>query len=193
MSPNQPTPSHGQKVDLGRNAPVTNEGTGKVDSQSLAAESGAFASGQSRSENTSGESGHEATHATIKDNAPTDPTRYAQTAVENPSASASEHTSSTSKQSSAGTAPSYVANQYIRDNSGPHGKNIIEGGWDESKARDGLQAALASEPGSKDDPSRLAEMQFQQNQLRGARDAGPKQGELSNETKYDGLKSDVPA
>lgn len=119
----------------------------------------------------------------MKDNAPTEPTRYAQSG-------ASENVS---QSSSAGTAPSYVSSQYIKDKNGPHGKNITEGGWDQSKAKDGLQAALASEPGSENDPSRLAEMQFQQNQNRGGRDAGPKQGELTNETKYDSLKSDVPA
>ncbi|KAJ4856574.1 hypothetical protein T069G_09942 [Trichoderma breve] len=55
-----------------------------------------------------------------------------------------------------GEAPGYVADQYIKDTKGPHGKNIKEG-VDEGKAgekNDGLARALRAEPGSEDDPSR---------------------------------------
>lgn len=90
-------------------------------------------------------------------------------------------------QSHAGTAPSYISSQYARDTSGPHGKNIHEG-FDDSGVRDGLKAALAAEPGSKDDPSRLAEQQFEQNQNVPGRAAGPKQADLSTATKYDALR-----
>ncbi|KAI9155169.1 hypothetical protein HJFPF1_07745 [Paramyrothecium foliicola] len=194
MSSNQnKSTSAGQKVDLGRDAPVTREATGKVNSESLAAESkregGAFTEnrGEHRSARTENVSSHQSStsdadsglRATVKDNAPTNPTSFAKAS----NSGRSENTS----QSSAETAPTYVASQYIRDESGPHGKNLTEGGWDESKAKDGLKAALSSEPGSENDPSRLAEMQFQQNQVRGGRDAGPKQDDLTTETKYDGL------
>merc|ERR1712000_381989 len=54
--------------------------------------------------------------------------------------------------SNAGAAPTYIAPQYASE-SGPHGKNITEG-FDDAGTRDGLKAALAAEPGSKDDPSR---------------------------------------
>lgn len=90
-------------------------------------------------------------------------------------------------QSSAGTAPSYVSNQYARDSSGPHGKNIHEG-FDDAGVRDGLKAALASEPGSKDDPSRLAEKQFEQSQNSASRAGGPRQTGLATESQYDVLK-----
>lgn len=93
----------------------------------------------------------------------------------------------TEAQSHAGTAPSYISSQYARDTSGPHGKNIHEG-FDDSGVRDGLQAALAAEPGSQDDPSRLAEQQYKLNQNAKSRSAGPKQTGLSTETKYDVLK-----
>ena len=89
-----------------------------------------------------------------------------------------------------GTAPSYVENQYIQDRTGPHGKNISEGGADfeDSRAEDGIQKAMAAEPGSMMDPSRLAEQQFEQNQNAAGRDAGPKQYETTKETKYDALE-----
>ncbi|KAI1749737.1 HET-domain-containing protein [Xylaria castorea] len=55
------------------------------------------------------------------------------------------------------TAPSYVDNQFYRDPSGPHGKNIKEddsiGTGDTAK-----NASFSAEIGSKDDPSLLAEL-----------------------------------
>jgi hypothetical protein len=215
MVNNQHNTSHGQKVDLGRNAPISQEAPGKVASESLAAESkregGAFS--ENRSENMSSSSQHHSSEAhshlsTVKDNAPIGTNHYAKETAEYPKRS--ENTSQSQSQthsqshsqsksqsqtqsSSAGTAPTYVNNQYIRNPGGPHGKNITEGGWDESQAKDGLKAALESEPGSENDPSRLAERQFQQNLSRGGRDAGPKQGSLDSETKFDGLESDIPA
>ncbi|KAJ4263069.1 hypothetical protein NW762_006683 [Fusarium torreyae] len=167
-------PSEGQKVDLGKNAPTKQEGTGNVPSESLAAQSakegGQFASNEglrgenqasSRSENTS------AGRTTNTSSAP----------------------SSGSGNSSAGTAPSYADAQYIKA-SGPHGKNLKEG-IDDSKTEDGLQKALNAEPGSQDDPSRVAELQFQQNQTAAGRDAGPKQGEVTNKTAFDALNNET--
>lgn len=69
----------------------------------------------------------------------------------------------------------------------------MQEGFDDSKTRDGLKAALNAEPGSSDDPSRLAEQQFQLNNEAKSRAAGPKEGDLTNETKYDALKSDISA
>jgi hypothetical protein len=90
---------------------------------------------------------------------------------------------------SADTAPSYVNNQYVKA-SGPHGKNLKEG-IDDSNTEDGLKKALAAEPGSEDDPSRVAELQFQQNQTAAGRDAGPKQSELSGKTAFDALNNET--
>jgi hypothetical protein len=101
--------------------------------------------------------------------------------------SASEYNQTASGNLHAGTTPSYVSSQYARDTSGSHGKNIHEG-FDDSGVRDGLKAALAAEPGSQDDPSRLAEQQFELKENAKTRAAGPRQTGLSTETKYDALK-----
>lgn len=153
-------PSAGTKVELGQNAPATQETTGNVNPESLAAESfregGEFTANRGiRSENGSGY------------NEP-----------ENPSANA-------------GTAPSYVNSQY-RDSSGPHGKNLkTDGTWDASEAQDGIQKALDAEPGSENDPSRIAQQQMRLNQSRSGPDAGPKQGEVTSKTAFDALGSEV--
>lgn len=169
MSPNK-APSEGQKVDLGKNAPTKTEGTGAVPSESLAAQSaahgGEFSNNpSSRTENVS--SGN----------------TYGR----------SENTSSsnTGSAASAGTAPTYVNAQYAKA-SGPHGKNITEG-FDDSKTEDGVKKAFEAAPGSINDPSRQAEQQFELNQNAQSRGAGPKQGELSNETKYDALDANASA
>lgn len=174
MSTNK-APSAGTKVDLGRNAPTKQEGVGAVGSESLAAESyrggGEFASnGGSQPENLSTSDYNTSSSGATKLESTRD----------------TSYTSLNESSSNVDTAPSYVNNQYVRDTSGPHGKNIQEG-FDDAGARDGLKAALAAEPGSKDDPSRLAEQQFKTNQFAPSRDGGPKQTSLSNETKYDAL------
>lgn len=71
-----------------------------------------------------------------------------------------------------------------------HSKNL-EGSWDESKTQDGLQKALNSEPGSEDDPGRLAELKFQQQQAGGG--AGPREGKLSTKSGYDALNAETPS
>jgi hypothetical protein len=176
MSPT--APSKGQKVDLGQNAPIKEEGAGKVASESLAAEStkegGEFASNEGiRSENQPS-SGSENTSSGR---------------TTNTSSAPSSGSGSGAAPESADTAPSYVNNQYIKA-SGPHGKNLKEG-IDDSKTEDGLKKALAAEPGSENDPSRVAELQFQQSQTAAGRDAGPKQSELSGKTAFDALNNET--
>lgn len=139
----------------------------------------------SRSENTS--AGHNTDTSSIPSSG------YDSKAKSSSSASKSSGTASKSSDSApkslAGTAPSYVDNQYIKE-SGPHGKNLKEG-IDYSNTKDGLKKALESEPGSQDDPSRLAEQQFQQNQNAVGRDAGPKQSELEGKTPFDALNNEA--
>lgn len=86
----------------------------------------------------------------------------------------------------AGTAPTYIADQYVRDTKGPHGKNIQEG-FDDAGTRDGLKAALGAEPGSDQDPSRLAEHQMDLKNNAKSAPAVPRDTHLTNETKYDAL------
>ncbi|KAM0249339.1 hypothetical protein ACHAQJ_009100 [Trichoderma viride] len=152
-------PSAGTKVNAGKDAPVNREAAGLVESESLAAES--YEQGGEFSQN-----------------------RNAQ-----PEAmSGSDMKSQAGRESGfAGEAPSYVADVYIKDTKGPHGKNIKKGISDEAGGKnDGLQRALRSEPGSEDDPSRLAERQMLQGQSSGV-GSGPRQSELTGETQYDVL------
>jgi hypothetical protein len=209
MAPKNQNPSHGQKVDLGQNAPVKEEGAGKVASESLAAESmkegGEFASNEgirgenqpsSASENTSAGRNTDTSSAPSSKSAQSS---SGQSSSDKSSAGRTTKTSSAlgsnadsksgqSDSANSGTAPSYVENQYIRSSGGPHGKNITEG-FDDSKTKDGLKLALESEPGSENDPSRLAEHQFQERQNAVGRDAGPRQSALSSETPFDSLNN----
>ncbi|KAG7418007.1 hypothetical protein DER46DRAFT_655881 [Fusarium sp. MPI-SDFR-AT-0072] len=197
MSPK--APSHGQKVDLGQNAPVKQEGAGTVPNESLAAESlkegGEFTSNEgihgenqptSRSENTS--AGRNTN--TNTSSAPSSGSDSKSSSSASKSSGTASKSSDSAPKSLAGTAPSYVENQYIKASGGPHGKNLKEG-IDDSNTKDGLKKALESEPGSQDDPSRLAEQQFQQNQTAAGRDAGPKQSELEGKTAFDALNNET--
>jgi hypothetical protein len=187
-------PSEGQKVDLGQNAPVKEEGPGKVAPESLAAESakegGGFASNEGiRSENQAS-SGSENTSVGRTTKTSSVHSANTSSAPSSNSNSNSNSAQSGSAKSNGGTAPSYVENQYIKASGGPHGKNITEG-FDDSKTEDGLKKALNSEPGSEDDPSRVAELQFQQSQTAAGRDAGPKQTGLANESSFDALNNET--
>lgn len=93
----------------------------------------------------------------------------------------------------AGEAPSYVNNQYISDKNGPHGKNLKEGGFNDRDVQDGVKKAFNSEPGSINDPSRLAEVQFEQGEAATPRVASTRESELKTGTAYDGLDRDVNA
>ena len=86
------------------------------------------------------------------------------------------------------TAPSYVESQYIMDTGGPHGKNIHEDkNLGEPGTRDGLGRALRAEPGTENDPSRLAERRFQNEDFAAAGGQGPREGAVGTQSKYDNL------
>jgi len=183
-------PSEGQKVDLGQNAPIKNEPAGSVPSGSLAAESSAFSSNVG----IHGENQPSGNVATTLGSASNTTERSA--ANDTTSGNAASYDQATGKgdfaqtaKSNAGAAPTYIAPQYASE-SGPHGKNITEG-FDDAGTRDGLKAALAAEPGSKDDPSRRAELQFQETNEQRTTAAQPKDGGVSNQTKYDALNRET--
>ncbi|KAL6814530.1 hypothetical protein J3E69DRAFT_347455 [Trichoderma sp. SZMC 28015] len=172
-------PSSGTKVHPGKNDPVHREAAGLVEPESLAAESvqhgGEFA--QNRNAQQEGVESSD-----LK----------AQSGREGGISSGGK-SAGVSGGKSVSDAPGYVADQYIKDTKGPHGKNIKEG-VDEGQTgekNDGLQRALRSEPGSEDDPSRLAEAQMFQKGSLGARGAGPRQAHLEGETIYDKLDSET--
>jgi hypothetical protein len=136
---------HGQKVDLGKNAPVTREGPGAVTSDSLAAESQAFKSANEVSSTVPRENLSTTTHETGSTQQYSHP---------DTGASAQRATSG------AGTAPTYVnsvVNPHGSDTSGPHGKNLKE---DEGLSQDKSKNASFTEFGTKKDPGALAEKNF---------------------------------
>ena len=67
------------------------------------------------------------------------------------------------------TAPSYVTNLATQKTGKPKGKNITEGGFDDSSAN-----ASLPEPGSEDDPGRASLQGFQNQQAAIVR-SGPRQ------------------
>ncbi|OAA71526.1 hypothetical protein ISF_02077 [Cordyceps fumosorosea ARSEF 2679] len=132
-----------QKVDLGNKAPELRERAGMVADDSLAAESYR-------------KDGEFAKNASVK------PEKFQtdQNIHSGPKAA---------QQGNGGSAPSYLVDTQLRDRGGPHGKNIREENLDLPDNSDGLKRALRSEPGSEDDPSRLAEQQLQgQNAISGS-------------------------
>ncbi|KAK3316683.1 hypothetical protein B0H66DRAFT_561925 [Apodospora peruviana] len=134
-------PSAGQRVHLGKDAPISIEGTGAVASDSLAAESlrrsGGFASNE----------GAEAGQGPTKTTHSAKPGRSGHAGASNPD-------SLENQESYAGTAPSYVEAGGVDESAArPHGKNLTEGGF----AGSGTSSGKLAEPGSMQDPSRQAE------------------------------------
>lgn len=102
-----------------------------------------------------------------------------------------KETSSSSQQQGlegqGGPAPTYVNSQRYRDPAGPHGKNLKEGGFEGS----GTEAGPLPEPGSMEDPSRVATGLGSQGQGQGQRQ-GKKGGE-QGKSWYTPLGGDEPA
>jgi hypothetical protein len=87
-------------------------------------------------------------------------------------------------------APTYVPNQRYRDPGGPHGKNLKEGGFEGS----GTEAGPLPEPGSMEDPTRVATRDLKAGMGSQGRDAGPRQtGGVEGKSWYTPLDSDEPA
>ncbi|KAH8120933.1 hypothetical protein ACSS6W_009724 [Trichoderma asperelloides] len=157
-------PGAGTKVDLGKKAPVSQETAGLVESESLAAESYE----------------HEGEFSENRNAQPEGVSGSGQSEVGG------------RKEASGRQKASSAADQHSTDTKGHHGKKSKEGLSDKTDEKnDGLARALRAEPGSEDDPSRLAERQMLQRQSLGARGAGPRQGELAGETMYDALDNEV--
>ncbi|KAF4451170.1 hypothetical protein F53441_5869 [Fusarium austroafricanum] len=168
-------PSHGQKVDLGHEAPIKHEGPGKVAKESLAKESIKEGGEFSHNEGIQGEnqppSGREGTSTEHH-------SKSSHKSAESENTSASRATKS--------SAPG--AGSESKSSGGDHGENKAPMG--ESNT-DGLQKALASEPGSMNDPSRLAERQMLEHNSAVGREGGPRQGEIDSETPFDPLKTEA--
>lgn len=156
-------------MHLGKNAPVTQEAAGPVKHDSLAAES--YKANGKFAENRDAE-------------------------PEGPSYTTSKSSSSHARVEGVqgAPAPTYINSQFISDPHGPHGKNLKEEGFDHQQVSDGQRKAFKAEPGSIDDPGRLAEVKFEQRDAATPLAALNKDsGELSKGTAFDGLQRDVSA
>jgi len=88
------------------------------------------------------------------------------------------------------TAPSYVDSQYV-DAGGPKGRDLTEGGFE---SNDRNNASFNSDIGSKSDPGRAAEANFQRANAGSGGDAGlPKQKGITGDSPYDALDRDTEA
>lgn len=93
------------------------------------------------------------------------------------------------KESSAGTAPSYVNSQ--GGGGGPKGKNLTEGGFESD---DRKNASWNQSIGGKNDPGRLGEEKFQRENADTGGGAGmPKQAGVSDDNSFGTLGGDTSA
>ncbi|KAL6821326.1 hypothetical protein V8C40DRAFT_267681 [Trichoderma camerunense] len=159
-------PSSGTKVHPGKNDPVHREAAGLVAPESLAAESvqhgGEFAQNRNvqqegvESSDLKSQSGREGGISSGGKSAGISGGKSAGISGGKSAGVSGGKSAGVSGGKSVSEAPGYVADQYIKDTKGPHGKNIKEG-VDEGQTgekNDGLARALRSEPGSEDDPNR---------------------------------------
>lgn len=167
----------------GAAAPTKNESTGPVPAGSLAAES-ATHDGPFASNNLHSESAKYRTEGISS--------AYDDIAGSGHYSSIDGGGTGSANATSTATAPSYVENQYIRDPRGPYGKNISEG-LDDSNTQDGTQKAFNAEPGSIDDPSREAEYNLALKDSARTRDAGPREHQVTDKSKFDALNSNTSA
>ncbi|KAI1215145.1 uncharacterized protein F4807DRAFT_22960 [Annulohypoxylon truncatum] len=167
-------PSEGTKVTAGRNAPVTSEGPGFVSQDSLAAESQSF---------------RQANEVAPQDQHKEDQSR--QSVPKPHEGGVHQNASKSSGATSAGTAPTYVQSQYIKDRGGPHGKNLTE---DESiGTEDREKNASFSEFGTKADPGRAAEQKFTLRDTANAGSTGGREKGVDGQQPYEVLGSNAEA
>ncbi|TGJ81129.1 hypothetical protein E0Z10_g7636 [Xylaria hypoxylon] len=177
-------PSAGTKVSAGPNDPKIQEGLGAVEPDSLAAESQAFSQANSAGlDNQQSRPQEGASYASASARAPGTSHSQGGGGMPREAAGGGAHTHT---HTHTHTAPSYVGNQYHRDPSGPHGKNIKEddsiGTGDTAK-----NASFTAEIGSKDDPSLLAERKLDQANSVAPGSSGGREKTVDNKTTYDVL------
>lgn len=160
---------------MGKNAPVSQEAAGLVKGESLAAESYGEGGEFDQNRNTQPEG--------VSSSGRQEASGRRETSFMEEAVNLQRSGGRQAKSAVAGAAP-------MKDTKGSHGKKMKEGSSDD-KYSDGLQRALRAEPGSEDDPSRLAERQMLQGNSLGAGGAGPRQSEMAGESIYDVLKNEV--
>ncbi|KAJ1329257.1 hypothetical protein MN608_05990 [Microdochium nivale] len=147
-------PTHGQKVDIGADGPVTTEGLGEL-SGSLAAESHTFKEANQVSEERLHQTKETSSSSSHSPNEPGSASRHGG-GLGSASGNSKNHSGS-----HVDKAPKYVNNVLgtERDpHEGPHGTNIKED--DSISTEDKTKNASFSQFGTKADPGRLAEAKF---------------------------------
>ena len=166
-------PSAGQKVAPGRNGPIESDATGPVAPDSLAAESQAFVQGNDATPQQQPRGGESFSTPSESHHS----TQRTATGV--------------SGKQGVDQAPTYVNSQYLRDSSGPHGKNLKE---DDSIATDDKNKNTSfSQFGTKDDPGAVAAQKFTQANTASAASIGGRQEGAEGKTVYDALSSETNA
>lgn len=140
---------------MGENAPTNRESAGIIASDSLAAEStqsgGAFAGNNASVTSKTALSSHDPASTT-------------------PHEAPGSQQQQQQHREQGQAAPTYVNNQYIRDQAGPHGKNITE-----DPEMTGSPGKFNVEVGSMQDPGRVAEQTMRLKQTRGAPGTGERE------------------
>ncbi|KAI1375070.1 hypothetical protein F4677DRAFT_423050 [Hypoxylon crocopeplum] len=170
-------PSEGTKVTAGQKAPITNEGHGIVAEGSLASESQSFRQANeavpqhvSREDLTSAPKSHEGGI-------------HQASSTAQPTSEKGSH--------NAGTAPSYVQSQYLKDPAGPHGKNLMED--DSIGTEDKSKNASFSQFGTKNDPGMAAEQKFTRSGVAHAGSTGGREKGVDAQQPYAALGGDTQA
>jgi hypothetical protein len=170
------TPSAGTKVKT--NAPTVKESAGRVDPDSLAAESQVFLE-TNRTEIGS-------THNQEQNR----PQEGADSHASGKSSKKKKKVPKKKGEPLVSKAPTYVQTLYYRDPKGPHGKNIKE---DDSIATEdrARNLSLSAEIGSKDDPGLLAEQRLIAGTAAVARSTAPRQRKIEGDIgMYKGLREE---
>lgn len=90
------------------------------------------------------------------------------------------------------TAPGYVAGVTAQpaQSGKPKGKNLTEGGFDDTDDSAGNNASFTGEIGSENDPGRAAEQGFQRTNAAVAGAGGPRQDDVTGKGQYDVLEGE---
>ncbi|KAI1390672.1 uncharacterized protein F4822DRAFT_160175 [Hypoxylon trugodes] len=170
-------PSEGTKITTGKNAPITGEGPGIVAQDSLAAESQSF------------RQANQAVPQQVPREDLTSASRPHESGVHTSTSTSNTRTSG--QGSNAGIAPSYVQSQYLKDPSGPHGKNLKED--DSIGTEDKSKNASFSEFGTKNDPGLAAEQKFTLSETANAGSTGGREKGVDAQQPYGVLGSNSEA
>lgn len=89
-------------------------------------------------------------------------------------------------------APGYIASVTVQPTQSgkPKGKNLTEGGFDDTDDSAANNASFTADIGTENDPGRLAEQGFQRTNAAVAGGGGPRQDEVTGKGQYDVLEGD---